>query len=42
MSDARAAAGRQTTGGTFQALEALGEKAAPLRCTGGEANKETQ
>ncbi|MGW6138555.1 hypothetical protein ACWFRM_34415 [Streptomyces sp. NPDC055144] len=41
MSDARAAAGPQT-GGTSQALEALGEKAAPLRRAGGEANKESQ
>ncbi|WP_330292274.1 hypothetical protein [Streptomyces sp. NBC_00576] len=50
MSDARAATGPQTTGGTSQALKALGEKPAPLRCTGdgdmsryrGGANEEMQ
>ncbi|MET8951808.1 hypothetical protein ACWEO4_23180 [Streptomyces sp. NPDC004393] len=41
MSDVRAATGPRT-GGTSQALMALGEKAAPLRRTGGEANKESQ
>ncbi|MEU3345812.1 hypothetical protein ABZ723_12565 [Streptomyces sp. NPDC006700] len=38
MSDARAAAGPQTTGGISQAVKALGEMAAPLRRAGGEAN----
>ncbi|MGW4043709.1 hypothetical protein [Streptomyces sp. NPDC004721] len=50
MSDARAATGPQTTGGTSQAVKVLGEMAAPLRCTGGSdisryrggANKEMQ
>ncbi|MGV9565688.1 hypothetical protein [Streptomyces sp. NPDC003480] len=41
MSDVRAATGPQT-GGASQALEAPGEKSAPLRRTGGEANKESQ
>ncbi|MGW5481664.1 hypothetical protein [Streptomyces sp. NPDC004008] len=41
MSDVRAATWPQT-GGASHALEALGEKAAPLHRTGGEANKESQ
>lgn len=50
MSDARAATGPRTTGGTSRAAGALEEKAAPLRRTGGSdisryrggANKEMQ
>ncbi|AJC59672.1 hypothetical protein [Streptomyces sp. 769] len=50
MSVARAATGRRTSGGTSQALEALGADAAPLRCAGekdtsrcgGGANEEKQ
>ncbi|WEB43564.1 hypothetical protein MOV08_32675 [Streptomyces yunnanensis] len=50
MSVARAATGRRTSGGNSQALEALGEDAAPLRCAGekdtsrcgGGANEEKQ